>query len=59
MSKRVLAVAAFCAGLAATTLLDRVMSRVQAQQAPGAGFAAIPGQKGGQDIHGPYDVVRN
>ena len=24
---------------------------------PGAGFAAVPGEKGGQDITGPYDVV--
>ncbi len=24
---------------------------------PGAGFAAIPGQKGGQDVFGAYDVV--
>lgn len=24
---------------------------------PDAGFAAVPGQKGGQDIFGPYDVV--
>ena len=23
---------------------------------PGAGFAAIPGQKGGQDVFGAYDV---
>ena len=36
------------------------LDRVQGQQAPpGAGFAAIPGQKGGQDIFGPYDAVRN
>ena len=26
---------------------------------PGAGFAAIPGLTGGQDIFGPYDVVPN
>jgi hypothetical protein len=26
---------------------------------PGAGFAAIPGTKGGQDMFGPYEVVRN
>ncbi len=26
---------------------------------PGTGFAAVPGQKGGQDIFGPYDVVQN
>jgi hypothetical protein len=24
---------------------------------PGAGFAAVPGQKGGQDIFGPYEIV--
>ena len=24
---------------------------------PGSGFAAIPGQKGGQDVFGAYDVV--
>ena len=26
---------------------------------PGAGFAAVPEEKGGQDITGPYDVVAN
>ncbi len=26
---------------------------------PSAGFAAVPGQIGGQDIFGPYDVVEN
>src|SRR5215472_1594644 len=31
---------------------------VEAQQKPGAGFAAIPGV-GGQDMFGPYDVVPN
>src|SRR3990172_10275030 len=25
----------------------------------GAGFAAVPGEKGGQDLTGPYDVVAN
>ena len=24
---------------------------------PGAGFAAVPGEKGGEDVTGPYDVV--
>jgi hypothetical protein len=32
---------------------------VQAKEAPGAGFAAIPGQKGGQDIFGPYEIVKD
>src|SRR5262252_10816221 len=31
----------------------------QDKKAPGAGFAAIPGQKGGQDVFGPYDPVQN
>ena len=31
----------------------------QERQLPGAGFAAIPGQVGGQDVFGPYDVVQN
>ena len=32
-----------------------------AQDTPpmGSGFAAVPGQKGGQDIFGPYEVVEN
>jgi peptidylamidoglycolate lyase len=30
---------------------------VQGQAKPGAGFAAIPGEKGGQDTFGPYEVV--
>ncbi len=28
-----------------------------AQGKPGAGFAAVPGQTGGQDMFGPYDIV--
>jgi hypothetical protein len=31
---------------------------VMAQAKPGAGFAATPGAKGGQDIFGPYEVVK-
>ena len=32
---------------------------VRGQMQPGAGFAAVPGEKGGEDITGPYDVVAN
>ena len=34
---------------------------VEGQQthAPGTGFAAVPGLKGGQDVFGPYDPVQN
>jgi streptogramin lyase len=32
---------------------------VHGQAKPGAGFAAVPGEKGGWDLTGPYDVVRD
>src|SRR6266850_7598030 len=32
--------------------------QAQAQSTAGAGFASIPGTKGGQDIFGPYEVVK-
>src|ERR1700721_2791962 len=31
----------------------------QEKKLRGAGFAAVPGQKGGQDVFGPYDPVQN
>ena len=39
-------------------VLGNAYRAVQAQAKTGAGFAAIPGTKGGQDIFGPYDVVK-
>jgi peptidylamidoglycolate lyase len=30
---------------------------VRGAMKPGAGFAAVPGEKGGEDVTGPYDVV--
>jgi len=59
MDIRTRPIAAICAALLASVLLGNWLGRVQGQQPAGAGFAAIPGQKGGQDIFGPYDVVRN
>jgi NHL repeat len=35
-----------------------VLAQAQNQTAPGAGFAAIPGTKGGQDTFGAYEVVK-
>ncbi|HZM94447.1 MAG TPA: hypothetical protein VFB92_13535, partial [Vicinamibacterales bacterium] len=53
-------VAAMCFGLLTIVVSGNWLDRVQGQQPPpGTGFAAIPGQKGGQDIFGPYDAVRN
>ena len=33
------------------------LTPVRGQTKPGAGFAAVPGAKGGEDITGPYDAV--
>ena len=50
------AVLAFGAGL----LVARpAVPPAQTQTQPAAGFAAVPGQKGGWDLTGPYEVVPN
>jgi hypothetical protein len=60
MKKQVISLAAVCALVVAGMFVGTWGSRpVDAQQVPGAGFAAIPGQKGGQDIFGPYEPVAN
>jgi len=60
MTARTGLTAAICFGVLTIVVSGSWLNRVQGQQAPpGAGFAAIPGLKGGQDIFGPYDVVRN
>jgi peptidylamidoglycolate lyase len=64
MNTRMVAILAAGAGVVATLALGSLVGRVEAQQrsttaVPGAGFAAIPGQKGGQDIFGPYEAVPN
>ena len=46
-------------GLLAIVLLVSQLVKAQENAVPGAGFAAIPGQRGGQDIYGPYEVVPN
>jgi 6-bladed beta-propeller/NHL repeat len=58
MSMRKVALLSVCAVLLIIALSNRG-GRVQAQHAPGAGFAAIPGVKGGHDIFGPYEPVVN
>ena len=45
--------------LVAVVILSNSLRPVEAQQKSGMGFAAIPGQKGGQDIFGPYDIVKD
>jgi sugar lactone lactonase YvrE len=34
-------------------------STVEGKALPGSGFAAVPGEKGGWDLTGPYDVVKD
>ena len=50
-----IAAGAFIAGLFAGTTSTSVQSQTQ----PGAGFAAVPGEKGGWDLTGPYEVIRD
>jgi peptidylamidoglycolate lyase len=38
-------------------LFGNKLIRAQGDVKPGSGFAAIPGEKGGQDTWGPYEVV--
>jgi hypothetical protein len=40
-------------------LLGNRLTPVQGKEQPGSGFAAIPGQKGGQDTFGPYEPVKD
>src|SRR5882672_8761780 len=49
------AVLIFIAGAVVATRLETVHGQGQ----PGAGFAAVPGSKGGWDLTGPYDAVRD
>jgi hypothetical protein len=40
-------------------LLGTKVTTVQGKEPAGYGFAAMPGQKGGQDIFGPYEAVKD
>lgn len=49
----------FAAVLAAGFLLGTKLTTVRAQDGSSASIAAIPGEKGGQDVFGAYEVVKN
>jgi DNA-binding beta-propeller fold protein YncE len=49
------ALAVFIAGLR----LGKQPTVAQSKEKPGYGFASMPGQVGGQDTFGPYDVVKD
>ena len=53
------AIFAIAAIFVAGFILGSKVSSVQGKEAAGYGFAAIPGQKGGQDVFGPYEVVKD
>ncbi len=59
MTTRMRIVAAAGVVLAGIAALGNQLGQVEGQMKPGAGFAAIPGTKGGQDIFGPYEAVPN
>jgi hypothetical protein len=50
--------AVVAAGIALASNLIYPKVEAQSQSRPGTGFAAVPGTKGGQDIFGPYEVVK-
>jgi sugar lactone lactonase YvrE len=51
-------VALVVAAAAVVVVVNHRPQTVEAQAKPGAGFAAIPGAKGGQDMFGAYEVVK-
>jgi hypothetical protein len=59
MSKRIIVIVAICVAFAGGFFLNNRLGIVQGQMKAGAGFAAVPGMKGGQDTFGPYDPVPN
>jgi hypothetical protein len=58
---RLTKITAACIALFAVIVVNDRLGTVEGQQkrAPGQGFAAVPGLKGGQDVFGPYDPVAN
>jgi DNA-binding beta-propeller fold protein YncE len=57
MRRSVLPILAGLAAITAWWLSDAGWLSAQSRGAPEIGMAAVPGEKGGQDIFGPYDVV--
>ena len=58
MRKSHLALAAALLGCVAGFEAAHQSSAIEARPLAGAGFAAIPGAVGGQDMFGPYNVVK-
>ena len=58
LRKLIILPAAILIFIAGAFVATRVQT-VHGQGQPGAGFAAVPSSKGGWDLTGPYDVVRD
>ncbi len=54
MRNRIVVLSSAAVGL---TMVLAACNEMVSDQGRALGFAAVPGQKGGQDIFGPYDVV--
>src|ERR1700722_16584326 len=61
MKHETLKIVATCTTLLAIVMVSNRIGNLQGQtkNLPGEGFAAVPGQKGGEDVFGPYDPVQN
>ncbi len=61
MKREMLKLAAMSLTILAVLLVSNRVGILQGQMknTPGEGFAAVPGQKGGEDVFGPYEPVQN
>ena len=58
MRKAAFALGAAVIGCVAGFEIANTTSAIEARPRPGVGFSAIPGVVGGQDMFGPFDVVK-
>ncbi len=61
MKRELLRLGVFGMAILAVLLVSNRVGVLQGQmkKTAGEGFAAVPGQKGGEDVFGPYDPVQN
>ena len=46
-------------GVGLGLVISSKLASVEARSKPGAGFAAVPGTLGSEDLTGPYELVKN
>jgi peptidylamidoglycolate lyase len=59
MRRTAMTVLSIAIGIVIGFLFATRQSLVEGKALPGSGFAAVPGEKGGWDLTGPYDVVKD